>query len=235
MQHLGIASPVHDRFAREWQRLRREPAALFHASGWRLVSGSLRDLDQIIALTLPSQPDADRERVLHDLVERGRDDDLAARILLQRLLPDLVLVHRRRRWQRGAEVDFGDLLTTGWTVIRTYNTSRRPARVASSLVSDIEYREYRAEHRRIGHGLPRQPHRFDWIIDEPSTDPTIELARLVSDPAAELSDGDRDLVQRLMSGRPAIDIARELEITPRTLRNRRDRIAGRLRDVAAAA
>ena len=57
----------------------------------------------------------------------------------------------------------------------------------------------------------------------------------MSDPATDLSDDDRDLVQRLMSGRTAIDIARELEITPRTLRNRRDRIAVRLREVAAAA
>ena len=235
MQHLGIASPIHGRFTCEWQWLRRQPTALRHAGGWRLVTGSLRDLDQIVELTLPSRPDLERERVLHDLVERARDDDLAARILLQRLLPDLVLVHRRRRWQHGADVDFGDLLATGWTVIRTYNTARRPARVANSLVSDIEYREYRAERRRIGHGFPRQPRRFDEIIDEPSPDPTVELARLVSDPAADLSDDDRDLVQRLMSGRTAIDIARELAITPRTLRNRRDRIAVRLREVAAAA
>ena len=63
----------------------------------------------------------------------------------------------------------------------------------------------------------------------------MELARLVSDPTAGLSDDDRDLVRRLMSGRRAIDIARELEITPRTLRNRRDQIAARLREVGAAA
>jgi DNA-binding CsgD family transcriptional regulator len=235
MHHIGTTSPVHRRLDDEWQRLRRRPDALAHAGRWRIVNGRLHDLEQIIELTLPTRPDHEREPVLHALVERAADDELAARIVLQRLVPDLVVLHRRRRWRGGDRVDFGDLLATGWTVIRTYNPARRPARLAGSLVSDVDYREYRAQHRRMGHGQPREPQRFDHIVDEPSPDPTIELAALFTDPTARLSDADRDLVRRIMTGRTAIDIASELEITPRTLRNRRDRIAGKLRDVAVAA
>jgi hypothetical protein len=235
MHHIGNASPVHQSFVREWERLRHHPDALRRAAGWHLVTGALTDLDQIVELTFPSRPDDDRERCLHHLVELARDDDLAARVLLQRLLPDLVLLHRRRRWQHWHDVDFGDLLATGWIVVRTYNPRRRPARLARSLLSDIEYREYRAARRRIGHGQPDDPNRFDQIIDETPADPIVELADLVADPAAALSEQDRDFLRRLLSGRPAIDVAGDLEITPRTLRNRRDRIAARLREVALAA
>lgn len=235
MHGIGTASPVHRQLSDEWQQLRRREDALRRASGWRLVEGPLTDLAQIVELVVASRPDADRERALQALVELARDDDLAARVLLQRLVPDLVVMHRRRSWQHWHDVEFGDLLSTGWTVIRTWNTRRRPSRLASSLLSDIEYREYRAERRRIGHGRPENPMSFDEIIDESPVDPTVTLAMLMRDPDAGLTDVDRDLVRRLLSGRTAIEVAGELQITPRTLRNRRARITDRLREVARAA
>lgn len=233
MHPLGPSSPVHQSFVREWERLRHHPDALRRAAGWQVIAGPLCDLEQIVARTLPDHDDT--ERVLHRLVGLARHDDLAARVLLQRLLPDLVRLHRRRRWQHWHDVDFGDLLATGWTVIRTYNSARRPARLARSLVSDVEYREYRAARRRVGHGRPCDPLRFDAIVDPPRPDPIVELAALVGDPAAELSAEDRDLLRRLLSGRMAIEIAHELDVTTKTLRNRRARIAVRLRAVALAA
>lgn len=230
MHHLGVASSVHHQFVREWQQLRFRADALRRAAGWQLVAGPLRDLDQIVAAA--TGPDC--EPVLHALVAHADRDELAARVLLQRLVPELVVLHRRRSWQGRHDVDFGDLLTTGWIVIRTYNSTRRPARLASSLLSDIDYREYRAARRRIGHGQPSDPHRFDELVDVPSIDPTVELAALVAEAHDLLTDADRDLVRRLVSGRTAREVAAELRVTDRTVRNRRDRIAAMLRDVAAA-
>ena len=46
---------------------------------------------------------------------------------------------------------------------------------------------------------------------------------------------DIDLVRQLVEPPPAIDLARRLNVTPRTIRNRRDRITDRLREVALAA
>lgn len=235
MDQLGIISPAL--VEREWALLRFRPAALHRATGWQLVPEPLRDLQQIVDLTQPARPDEEREATLRTLVGLARDDDLAARVLLQRLIPDLIRIHRRRsrqRWTHPLGVGLGDLLATGWTVIRTYNPDRRPARLVSSLVSDVEYREYRAPLRRVGQSLPADPLGFDEMIDTTPTDPIVELARLLADPAA-LDDVDRDLVRRLLSGRMAIDIANELGVTPRTIRNRRDRIVVRLRAAAAAA
>lgn len=235
MHPIGSASPVHQSVVREWERLRARPDALGRAAGWHLVTVPLTDLDQIVERASAPRPQEVQEDVLHRLVRHAREDDLAARVLLQRLLPDLVLLHRQRGWQRWHDVGFGDLLATGWTVIRTYNPDRRPARLAKSLVSDVEYREYQAERRRIGHGRPSDPRVFDELVAAAHSDPTVELAELIGDPRAGLDDDDRDLVRRLLSGRMANDIARELDITPRTLRNRRQRIAVRLREVAVAA
>ena len=235
MHVIGTASPVHHSLVREWERLRSRPDALQRAAGWHLVTVPLTDLEQIVQRASAPQPPEEQEEVLHRLVRHAREDDLAARVLLQRLLPDLVVLHRQRGWQRWHDVGFGDLVATGWTVIRTYNPDRRPARLAKSLISDVEYREYRAERRRIGHGCPSDPRFFDELVTAVDRDPTVELAALIGDPGAGLDDDDRDLVRRLLSGRMAIDIARELDITPRTLRNRRERIAVRLREVAVAA
>jgi hypothetical protein len=87
MHHIGTTSPIHRRLDDEWQRLRRRPDALAHAGRWRIVTGPLHDLEQIVELTLPTRPDHEREPVLHALVERAADDELAARIVLQRLCP----------------------------------------------------------------------------------------------------------------------------------------------------
>jgi DNA-binding CsgD family transcriptional regulator len=232
MTALGHITPAHRLVLRDWERLRRRPASLRRASTWG--TGPVDDLEQVVEVTLPDDPAADA--VLHRLVAIALHDELATRVVLQRLLPDLARVHRRRRWQHWSDVDFGDLVATGWTVIRTYNTDRRPARLANALVSDIEYREYRAPLRRIGHGRPADPNRFDELVDGETIDPTAELAELVADAvAAGLSADDLHLIRQLANGRTTNDIADELSVTARTIRNRRERVTARLRDLALAA
>ena len=238
MTHLGTTPPVRHCFIQEWDRLRRRPASLRRANAWGVVDDPLDDLDQLLDLTLPEAAGA--ETALRSLVELARTDELAARVVLQRLLPELTRIHRRRSWQGWRDIGYGDLLATGWTVIRTYNLDRRPVRLANALVSDIEYREYRAPLRRKGHSYPTEPDRLDAVLEaagnDRPTDPVLELARLLADAVeAGVPDDDLDLVRRLASGRLAVDIARDLDVTPRTIRNRRDRIAVRLREVALAA
>lgn len=222
------------RFDRDWDRIRHRPDHLRRARSWQLTSTPLDDLEQLVAATGTGAPAG--ETLLLDLVLLARSDDLATRVVLQRLLPELARIQRRRRWQGWTDVGLGDLLATGWTVVRTYNTDRRPVRVANALVSDIEYREYRAPLRRIGHGCPSEPWQFDELVADLAPHPAVELAAIVHEArAAGLTDDELDLIRRLVSGRLAVDIARDLAVTPRTIRNRRDRIALKLREVALAA
>lgn len=237
MTELGPTMPLHRHVLHDWERLRRRPTSLRRATGWGV--GEVNDLERLVEATLATAEDGDA--VLHRLVAIARDDDLAARVVLQRLLPDLARVYRRRRWQHWSGVDFGDLLTTGWTVIRTYNPDRRPARLANALVSDIEYREYRAPSRRIGHGRSADPSCFDVLVDPTTSgvtevDAGTELAELLAEGAAAgVPDDDLELLRQLASGRSTTELAEELAVTSRTIRNRRERITTRLREVALAA
>lgn len=235
MSSHASSAPVHQRLVDDWARLRHDPGSLRRARHWGVGPCPLTDLDEIVAAVGPDRPDDEREPAMHRLVGLARHDDLAARVVLERLLPDLLRIHRRRRWQGWDDVGLGDLLTTGWTVIRTYNPARRPSRLAHSLVSDIEYLEYRAPLRRIGHGTPIDPVGFDDLVAATPSDPLVQLARLVGAAGEALTDDDRDLIRRLLSGRMTIDIARDLGVTPRTVRNRRDRITLRLREAGLVA
>jgi DNA-binding CsgD family transcriptional regulator len=224
--------PAALQLAREWQRSRRRPDHLRHIACWGVVHLELTDLDDLVRLTSPDDTEADV--LLRRLVEVARHDDLAARIVVQRLLPDLERVHRRRRFRYRSEVDFGDLLSTTWAAIRTYDPGRRPSRIARALVDDVEYREYRAPFRRLGRPLPADPSRFDELVGADVSAASDELEAVLAD-AGPLEAHEHDLLNRLLSGRMAIDIARELDVTPRTVRNRRDRLVGKLREVSLAA
>ncbi|MFZ8998486.1 MAG: hypothetical protein ACO3D0_08950 [Ilumatobacteraceae bacterium] len=236
MNDIGhdASSPLR-RVNREWARLHGDPAACRRASTWNLLTEPVDDLDRLIDLVGPDDPERRAEPALHQLVALARTDDLATRIVLQRLLPDLVRVHRRRSWQGWTDVGLGDLLATGWIAIRTYNPARRPSRLAASLVSDVEYNEYRAALRRRGQHLPVDPVGFERLTADDDHDAATELQHLLVEGAHLLTADEHDLLRRLLSGRMAIDIAAELGVTPRTLRNRRDRIAVKLRAIALAA
>lgn len=224
------------RFLLEWSWLSRRHELVEHARSWQLIEGSLTDLDQLVAAVHHTVTVSEREARLHRLLDLGADDDLAIRILLQALLPDLDHLHRKRRAQGWSQVDFGDLLATGWIVIRTYNPRRRPASIANSLLSDIDWREYRSALRRKGDHHCTLPTEFDRLAAH--TEPTAieELSALVHDArAAGIPADDLELLRQMASGRPTVDVADSLGVTPRTIRNRRERIAAALRKFALAA
>lgn len=224
------------RFLLEWSWLRRRPDLVAHARNWQLIEGSLTDLDQLVTAIHRPTAAAEREARLHRLLELATDDDLAIRILLQAVLPDLERLHRKRRAQGWSQVDFGDLLATGWIVIRTYNSKRRPASVTNSLVSDIDWQEYRAALRRKADHRCTLPTEFDRLADHTEPAPIEELAALLSDArAAGIAADDLDLLRQIASGRRTVEVAESLGVTPRTIRKRRERIAAALRKVALAA
>lgn len=218
----------------DWQRLRRRPDLLRVAASWQLVEGTIDDLDAVVAAIGPAVDRSRRNEHLRRLLTTH--DDLAARIVVQSLLPDLVRLHRRRRAQGWNRTGLGDVLATAWVTVRTFNPDRRPADVAASLVSDVDWREYRAALRRRGEHHCTEPDDFDRLVDDrdrPAFDELVELLRHARD--AGLADDDLDLVRRLASGRRSIDVAADLGVTTRTVRNRRERVAGRLRELAEAA
>ncbi len=236
MTSLGARRPnTGGRLSLEWTRLRTRPEHLAAATAWRLTDGPIRSLDEILtAVGYEREPSAEAERRLRQLVELARSDELAARVVIQRILPGLLAVVRRRR---GASDDvFEELVGAAWIAVRTYNPTRSPGSIAAALISDADYAAFRAAGRRRSSGehpvdarLDDRPH-----VHEPSS--CEQLAELLADAAeAGVAGDDLDLLRQLLDSPTAIQLAEVLQITPRTIRNRRDRITSRLREVALAA
>lgn len=243
------------RLTREWEALGARPAVLARARSWDLgvPLHSLGDLLVATGMQVSAAARAERhgrepadraagERanaLLCRLVVVARRDDLAARAVLQRLLPGLLAVARRRSRGMGpgdAAVCLEDLVAAAWSVIRTFPVERRRVHVAAQLLRDAEYHVFVRPFRRVLVQQPLTPERLEVVapptFDAAEADPRAELAELAA--AAVLSDHDRRLLALLIAGRPVPEVARELEVSERTVRYHRDAVVHRLRQAAVA-
>ena len=238
MPNPGSATPTTGRrLTLEWTRLRTRPDALRRATRWGLTDDPVGDLDQVLAAVgfeTPGTPDA--EQRLRQLVVLASADELAARVVVQRLLPGLLAVVRRRRRSGHGSTAFDELLATVWISIRTYNPNRNPSCLAAALISDADYRAFRSAKRR--RSSTERPIEIDdsTHVAEHRPCASDELDELLTEALeAGVSRDDIDLLRQLVDAPRAIDLADQLQVTPRTIRNRRDRITDRLREVALAA
>jgi DNA-directed RNA polymerase specialized sigma24 family protein len=227
-----------ERLDREWSRLRRCPVAVTHAAGWAIVEGPLHDLDQVLAAVgLATRSTPETECRMRQLVLLARHDALAARVAVQRLLPGLLAVVRRRRGE--AEHVLDELLGVLWIVIRTFEPERRPSCMAAALISDADYGAFRSRWRRASFGEQPIGIRPDTCEAAPPSESARQIVLALLTEASQsgggLSPADLELVHRTLDDVPTVEIARELDVTPRTVRNRRDRVTDRLREVARAA
>ena len=234
-QHPGRPT-TGTRLTAEWSRLRTRPDALRRATGWQVVEVPLTDLDQVLtAVGFEAAQTPLSERRLRELVLVAATDELAARVVVQRLLPGLLsIVRRRRRTERGSDT-FDELLGAAWVAIRTFNPARRPACLAAALLSDADYRAFRSAHRRRrSDAVPAAVLEARPAVGTGcASDELGELFRLALDEGVPAD--DIELLRQLLDAPTAIELAERLRVTPRTVRNRRDRITGRLREVALAA
>src|SRR5690349_21482246 len=115
MTRLGI------RLDREWSQLRSRPALLLQAAGWAIVDGPLHDLDQILdAVGYQTGWTAANEAAMRRLVTYAVDDELAARVAIQRILPGLLSIVRRRG-AAATHDGLDELVGAAWIGIRTFN------------------------------------------------------------------------------------------------------------------
>ena len=174
------------------------------------------------------------------LVMLAKRDQLAARVVLQRLLPALCAFARRTAGTSHHRRELlDDLIANSWTVIRNYPVDRRPRRVAANLVRDIGFQTTVRPQRRLSATaeVPTAPHNIDEPIDEIVVEPLHELVRLLKTARDEgsVSDEDVEFICQLVNHRRPENLAAVLEVTPRTVRNHRDAIVHRLRNAALVA
>ncbi|MEX1105899.1 MAG: hypothetical protein WEB78_06845 [Ilumatobacteraceae bacterium] len=225
----------------EWRRLSGCRRSIERVAGWHLAVGPVATLDDLLghagfgAVQRGGHAD---DRVLATLVSLARHDDLAGRVVLQRILPGVASLVRRRTANPITRADLTDeVVAAAWTVIRTYPVERRPDYVAANLLRRVEYEVFRKPTRRRATFAPRPTHLFDELsAPEPrmaaadEIDELLDLAHQHGFPAAEI-----DLARRLARGESTLAIASDLGVSDRTIRNRRTNLTTRLAELAAEA
>jgi hypothetical protein len=192
-----------------------------------------RSLDELLGLAgFKSAHSAEADGVLRRLVVIAAAEPLAARIVLQRLLPGMLAIVRREQ-QRDRSVDAFDLLVgEAWLAIVSYGVDRRPTDIAARLLNDARHRAFTTPRRRT----ERSPEDYvptatlDLpLLPQPGS--SFEELTIVLRQARQdgLPDGDLAAVGDYLSGRPAA----ERDVTPRTMRNRRARAIERIKILAA--
>lgn len=221
-------SSVFEMLDLEWRQLKEDRAAARKLGQVCRIARGARLLAEVEDFV--RQADAeDADRVLLALVARALDDEvLAARVLLQLLLPGTRKL-ARRWWALGDHDERASAAVAAvYGRIRNYPLARRPGRVAANVLMDASQDLRRA--------VPR-------VITTPSADPTVlgtcgtraeigwrhpadELADVLADAVGDglISATDAELIARSrISGDRMADIANERGLAARTVWDRRQR------------
>lgn len=226
----------------EWSHLRTARRSIRRARSW--IDPSLShpldrlaletdDLDQIVAATHRGVgPAGQADAILCRLIELASTDELAGRIVLQRIVPGLIT--RSAGYQSFHErCDLLEVVVpAAWEAIRRYDTTRRPHQVAASLISDAVFQAFRRPlRRRSATEVVRPVKTFaDTPAREEAPIALVELAAIVREAQARgVPTRDLDLVRHLVAaGSPSV-VALARQVTPRTIRNHRDRAVSNIR------
>jgi hypothetical protein len=223
---------VFELLEQEWVRLRVDRVAARRLVEVRAVAGGARTLADVeVFVRRAGHEEADV--VLLALVRRAvAGDDLAARVLLQLLLPGTRNL-ARRWWALGDhEERAAAAVTAVYQRIRAYPIARRPGRVAANILMDAA-RELRRAVPRMTVTLAADPVFRDRHDDRdaggasaPSSHAAMELVEVLRDAVDDgvLARDDAELIARSrIAGDRVADIARHHRLGSRTLWDRRHR------------
>jgi DNA-binding CsgD family transcriptional regulator len=252
-------SPILERLTTEWRHLAVRAADLDHVRQWGLPGAEVHSLDDVlIRCGYRPAPVAGTPRAVRSAADRSRreaaeqaqddyllrvltiarHDRLAGRIALQRILPSLCALARRRSSTVPAQQDLlDDLVANAWPSIRTYPLDRRPRWIVPNLVRDVEFQTFvRPLRRHNAAELPMAIHDLRDGEHMAHAEPLDELVDLLNEARrGGLSQTDVDLICQIVTHNRTDLIADQLQVSSRTVRNHRDAIVHRLRTVALAA
>jgi hypothetical protein len=223
---MGCIVSVFEMLEQEWRRLRRDRAAAAALRDVCALAGaatSLADLEDYVRGAGPEEADA----VLLALVRKAvAGHDLAARVLLQLLLPGTRNL-ARRWWALGDHDErAAAAITAVYHRIRDYPVERRPGRIAANVLMDAA--------RELRRSVPRlavTPSADPVVNHEPApvdaiSHSAIELAEVLQEAVDDgvLTQDDPVLIARSrIAGDRVADIARHHRLGSRTLWDRRHR------------
>ncbi len=223
----------------DWGRLRDQPDLLARVRSWQLPGSDPVDLDQVLAESGfgRAADDTDADHYLSRVVAAAADDELAARIVLQRILPGLIRIATRRAAMAGGiRAAFDETAGVAWLVIRTFPIQRRPRHVAANLLRDIEYQAFVRERRLVAteRELPTPHHRLPDAPVADDDDPLLEVVTLLAEGVrAGLTERDREVLGLAVGAPNSTSAAARLGVPTRTWRARKHAATARLGQLVA--
>ena len=237
---LRHTTPLLAELDREWGRMHRRPQALRRVRAWATdpvlapFVTDISDLEELIHVTQPGIiGDGVGDEVLRRLITIAADEELAGRIVLQRILPGLI--SRSRRWD-GHVRSGGDVcdvaVGAAWLAIRTFDVSARTLHVAPSLIADALWIGFRRSSRKRveqeipvpGSVLMAHPAPAHEAAPIAALAGTLRAAHRAGVPAADL-----ELMRSIVVAGSPSKAARTCKVTVRTIRNRRDTASWKIR------
>jgi hypothetical protein len=220
---------VFELLEQEWARLRDDrPAARRLADVCATAGGavSLAGVETYVRTAGPEEADAVLLAHVRRAVAGDGTADLAARVLLQLLLPGTRNL-ARRWWALGDhEERAAAAVTAVYHRIRGYPVARRPGRVAANVLMDAA-RELRRAVPRLTVTLAAEPVApDDPAAPVPAAHAAAELAEVLRDAVDDgiLGRDDAELIARSrIAGHRVADIATHHRLGSRTLWDRRHR------------
>jgi hypothetical protein len=224
-------SSVFELLDAEWVRLGGSRGAGRRLHGVRELAGGAGTIAEVERYVRSAAPE-DADRVLLALVGLAVEgDEVAARVLLQLLLPGTR--NLARRWWALGDHDERAAAAVGavYGRIRTYPLARRPGRVAANILMDAARDLRRAVPRVVATPSSDVAAQADRQPDEPPAHAALELAEVLKDAVADglLEAQDAQLIARSrIAGHRVADIARHHRLGTRALWDRRQRAEARL-------
>jgi hypothetical protein len=173
-----MALELFEMLDREWAVLVVSPAIRSGRRRWSNdpVLGAYPDVGALIPVLRRGARDPEHtNQILAALIRRAPDDDVAARTMLQALIPGLVNVTKRLGGGVIDEELEAHVVTEAFDRIRHYPLERRPHAIAANVIQDVFGRVYKARRRAQDHWADA-PAPF-----EPGPDPSLEIRALVDD------------------------------------------------------
>jgi len=169
---------LFDALDRDWAVLVASAAARAGMARWESdpTLGAFSDLASVVGTLRDAASPEQANRILRALIERAETDDLAARTVLQALIPGLVNMSKRLgRGQLDEDLQ-AQVVTEAIERIRRYPLARRPRAIAANVIQDVLGRICRAR-REDPRGDEARP-------VEPPADPSVEVCELVEEALA---------------------------------------------------
>ena len=175
-----------DSLDREWAMLCSSSRATRALAAWSddTALQGFPGLAEVVAQLHRRGRPEDADDILHALLRRASEDEVAARTVLQAMMPGLKSLMSAYRLTGDSEEVATAVIEAAYERIRRYPCGRRPSKVAANLIWDTRQTLWRAAQREAARLAPLEPITEEMADELPVTagpSPTQELVDLVTE------------------------------------------------------